>query len=153
MGLIREIRSAFAHYISFRPDNEPGSCTLILVLVAYRFGPDFFLLSCSGIHWCNINISSGWMLRVEELGLETCGKRWANANNCVFSLWSYSRDTTANYSSFISLFWFSGALVHPSLPLSYCLYVAVFHIVEGIWMNSKEKESYGLSWDLRLYSG
>lgn len=50
MGLIRKIRSAFAHYISFRPDNEAGSCTLILILVAYRFRPDFFLLNCSGDH-------------------------------------------------------------------------------------------------------
>jgi len=64
MGQIREIRSAFAHCISFRPDNEAGSCTVVqLILVAYRFGPDmdclFFLLSCPHIHCCNIKISSG----------------------------------------------------------------------------------------------
>lgn len=37
-------------------------------------------------------------------------------------------------------------LVHSSLSLSCYLCVAcVSYIVEGIWMNSKEKKSYGLS--------
>lgn len=62
MGLIREIRSAFAHYISFRPDNEAESCTLTLLV--YQLPTDldwisyFIILSCPDIHCCNMKIST-----------------------------------------------------------------------------------------------
>lgn len=60
MGLIREIRSAFAHSISFRPDNEAGSCTLMLLVYQLHTDLDWIwiiyviLLSCPDIHCCNI---------------------------------------------------------------------------------------------------